>query len=73
MPSTPAEAGGAEELDPPPAVKKLMEVVEAFTKAAQGAAADQAWFGEDDAYMEGSQGVNKRSLWSSLGASGGIG
>ena len=40
MPSAPAEVGGAEELDPPPAVKKLMEVVEAFTKAAQGAAAD---------------------------------
>ena len=73
MPSVSAEAGGVEELGPPPAVKKLMEVVEAFTKAAQGAAADQAWFGEDDAYMEGSQGANKRSLWSSLGAPGGIG
>ena len=54
MPSVSAEAFGAKELGPPPAVKKLMEVVEAFTRAAQGAAADQAWFGEDDAYMEGS-------------------
>ena len=54
MPSASAEAGGVEELGPPPAVRKLMEVVEVFTRAAQGAAADQAWFGEDNAYMEGS-------------------
>ena len=49
------------------------DLADAFLKAAHAVMADRAWFVEDDAYMEGHSGANKRSLWDAMNPQAGVG